>query len=321
MLTNMVLSRILLFLILIFGLSTWSCHSSGQADQGRYKSADPEQGQEDPLVIWYHSGEHRSTRSLRTVLKSDLITHVVIKYRHLSDGEWNEDPYVREAIEIVRRSNAKLIWARTMWPWYVVEDSRPQDLYDPSYYIRQIQNLRAEAAEMGADMVALDMEPYANSPMKVYFKGGDRIWLNAKQLRDIQDAVNRAIEVAGKVDIVFPAGSMNRSNPYNILARFGEIRVSEHTYYDNPSAIKNIKYPYEMFGVQLSTVKENEKQPHLPYYLVEEIFEKKYLWSGTKGLFIYTSSRSSFVVAKALAAYGQRLKDAASEKTERSSDH
>jgi len=260
-----------------------------------------------PMVVWCHSGEQHDLDALRTVLQSPLITHVLINYRHIDDGNWHENEYVKVAIDIVKASNAKLIWGRSLWPWYAIENSTTEDLYDPCYYVKQIETVRAEAAEIGACMTAMDTEPYANSPIKKYVKGEDRVYLIPRQLSMIQEAVQKATDKVGKVDIVFPAGSMVTVHIYNALSALGNNRVSEHTYYDNSDAIKNIKYPYEMFGVQLSITKEHEGYPSLPFYLPAEIFERRELWSGTKGLFIYTSNRDSLAVAEALVAYGQGL--------------
>ena len=118
-------------------------------------------------------------------------------------------------------------------------------------------------------------------------------------------AVRQALETAGKVDIIFPAGSMVEASPTNYLSRLGELRVSTHTYYDNLDAIKNIKYEYELFGVHLNTLKIREGMPSQVCYLPHEMFNQKELWGDKKGLWIYTSTQDSLAVAKALVEYGQ----------------
>lgn len=268
------------------------------------------QAREKPMIIWFHSGEQRSTLPLRTALSSGLITHVIVMYRNPADGPWYAERRVREAIKVVKKSDAKLIWGRTLWAWYKIENSRYSDLFDPSHYIREIQNVKAEAKAIGADFTALDTEPYGNSPMRPYMISSKRVFLSNKQHEQLKLVIKKVVRTTGKIDFIFPAGWWGypgHNHPYDILATLGKLRIAENTYYDNMRAINAIKYPYEIFGVHLNMVKKNEQNPHNTYFLPHEIFERSGLWASKKGIFIYTSSKKSLAVAKELVAYSKTL--------------
>jgi hypothetical protein len=134
-------------------------------------------------------------------------------------------------IEMVKKSDAKLIWCRDLWPYYANEKIKLADFFDPNYYIREVNYLRSEGKQMEADFVALDIEPYGYSPMKRYMKSKDYLTFQQRSLlhQVIQDAIKRV----GKVDFVLPAGVMDLRHPYNILSGLGENRITESTYYFN----------------------------------------------------------------------------------------
>jgi hypothetical protein len=284
--------------------------NSASADRNDTNDVVSTPPREKPIVIWYHSGEQKSTLPIRTALSSGLITHVFIKYRSRSDGPWYAERRVREAIEVVKKSDAKLIWGRTLWAWYKIENSRLGDLFDPDHYIREIRNVKAEAKAIGADFTALDTEAYGNSPMRPFLLSGKRVILNQEQHHRLQLVINEVIQKVGQVDFIAPAGYWGypgHNHPYDVLATLGILRIAENTYYDSPRQRNAIKYPYEIFGVYVNTTKKHDESPHNPYFLVSEIFERSKLWSNKKGLFLYTSVRYSQAVAEALVAYSKTI--------------
>ena len=269
-----------------------------------------ESSREPPIIIWFHNGENKSTEALKEALSSGLITHVIVNYRSRKDGAWNSKPWIREAVKIVKKSDAKLIWSRGLWAWYAVEDAKFEDMLNPLHYVREIKNVRAEAKEMGADFVALDIEPYANSPMRKHMLGKQRIKLNARQYQQLKVITKRVLRSVDKVDFIYPSGWWGfpgHNHPFDILAELGKIRICENTYYDNANSIRAVPYPYDIFGVHLNTIKYHERNPIDPFFLVPEIFERSQLWSHKKGLFIYTSKSSSLAVARELVAYSKTL--------------
>jgi len=266
------------------------------------------QAREKPMIIWFHSAYGNSLESLKTALSSGMISHVIVLYMHRKDRDWKANQKVRKAVEMVKNSDAKLIWCRDLWPYYAINDTKYEDLFNPLYYIQEIRHLRAEAKEMGADFVGLDTEPYGNSPMKLYLKGKDRIRLNYGKRQQIKLAIEKVVQEAGKIDFILPAGSGSTDHPHNIIANLGKIRIAESTYHANEEYIKKLQYPYEIFGVYLNTVKRNEQNPKAPFVLVREIFdERPYLWSNKKGLFLYTDRNRCLAVAKDLVAYAKTL--------------
>ena len=68
-----------------------------------------------------------------------------------------------------------------------------------------------------------------------------------------------------------------------------------------------MKFPYEIFGVYLNTIRKNEKNLKKPFYLVPAVFEKSHRWSSKKGVFLYPREKKALAVAKALKAYSDSL--------------
>jgi len=212
---------------------------------------------------------------------------------------------VYEAINIVKASGVKLIWSRPLWPLYGVEDSSAEDLFDPDYYIREIEVLRAEGQALGADFVALDAESYAHAPVNKYLRGRNR--LSAKQREQLEAAIDKAVSAVGKVDFVYPGGSIYSRHPANILGKLGRFRNSNLNYYKNEKRRRQMTYCYQIAGFHVNIIRENKKHPKLPYYFVSELFENSHLWSNKKGVFIYPHDRKGLAIAKELVAYSRKL--------------
>jgi hypothetical protein len=259
-----------------------------------------------PMIIWFHGSLANTTESLKIALSSGLITHVVVSCQHRYDTDWKDQRCVREAIEIVKKADAKLIWCRNLWPYYAIDDTKYENLFDPLYYIREISHLQAEAKEMGADFVAFDAEPYGNSPLQPYLKQPNK-WLSKREVERLKETIRKVVEKTGKVDFIWPAGWLNFDHAYVALAGLGENRVSECTFYDYAERLRALRQDYEIFGAYINTTKENKNNSKLPYFLPGEIFEKSELWSHKKGLFLYTDSSKSLAVAKGLAAFAKTL--------------
>jgi hypothetical protein len=262
----------------------------------------------EPIIIWHYSAYRDTLKSLELAISSDLITHVNVSgLLHRKDRNYKKNDKVLKAVKLIKDDNLKLIWTRWLWPGYAVEQVKTEDLFNPDYYIGEIRKLKAEAEEVGADFVALDTEPYAHCPLKLYMKGKKRLRLTVRQSEQLENAIQQTIQKTGKIDFIYPAGSNRIRHPYNVIAKLGKNRVSEHTFYDNKKWLRNVKYPYEIFGAYLNTTKKNKRYPHLPFYLPREIFEKSHLWSEKKGVFLYPREKKALAVAKELVAYSRTL--------------
>ncbi len=282
------------------------CSASDSDDKAKVQSHDVESAPSvtKPMIIWFHSGASNSPESLKLALSSGLITHVILLYMHRADADWKANTAVQKAIEIVKKSDAKLIWSRDLWPYYANAGIKLSDLFDPNYYIKEIRALRAEAKEIGAGFVSLDNEAYANSRMKHYLKG--RRKLSHEDLDKLRAAIDKTVATVGKVDFTMHAGWSSRPC-VAILAQLGRNRICEETYWLDEERYKAIKYPYEIFGVYVNTVRKRPGKPNAPYFLVSDIFERAWLWSDTKGLFLFTDSKNAMAVAKELLAYANNL--------------
>lgn len=303
-------STIIFMSLFIFASTILVNISYAEAASQEPNSPANESLREPPIIIWGRNGEGKSNEALKEALSSGLITHVFVSYRSRKDGAWNSKPWIREAIKIVKQSDAKLIWSRNLWAWYAVEGAKFEDMMNPFHYAKEIENVRAEAKEMGADFTALDVEPYANSPMRKYMLGKKRIKLSAKEYQQLKNVIKQVLRLVDKVDFIIPSGWWGYSghnHPFDIFAELGKIRVCTNTYYDNANSIKAVPYPYDIFGVHLNTIKYHERNPIDPHFLAPEIFERSQLWSHKKGLFIYTSIPKSLDVARELVAYSKTL--------------
>ena len=270
-----------------------------EAKEAQSSSPSPE-----PVVIWYHNVHRDPPVALETAISSGLITHVIVKCIHRNDFDYKKHPPTLAALKLAKNSDVTLIWSRPLWIMYDVANSRPDDLFDPAYYINEINMIRDEARAMGAQEVALDTEPYADSPLKKYLKG--KVSLTNQQIATLKSVVDQVIKTVGKVDYIYPAGSNQKHHPHNYISQLGASRIAEYTYYDNQKRLDKMRFAYEIFGAYVHTTKKNSKYPHLQYFLVPEIFENKAaLWSVKEGLFVYPMERHALAVAKEMVKFAQ----------------
>jgi hypothetical protein len=259
---------------------------------------------EPPIVIWHFNPGKDTLNSLRYALSSGIPTHVTLAVGSRASDNFGK-PVTREAVELAKAMKCKVVLIRYLWPSIEYEGRDSSVLFDSKYYITEIRRLRTEAKKLGVDLVGLDTEPYYKAVVKPYFKGGRK--LTNRQIQNLEDVVKTVISSEGQLDFIYPAGSVRRGHPYNILAKLGRNRISEHTYYDSKVNLKGINYPYEIFGVYINTSKQNKVHKHLPLYLVNEVFDKSHRWSGKRGLFLYSKEGNAEAVAKELLEYSRNL--------------
>ena len=289
-------------------MTVWACDKiAGDPNKAKQKSA-AQQPKEKPIVIWYYHSIWDTPKSLQIALSSGLVTHVTIAGTlHRKDRDYRKNRKTLDALKITKGFGAKVIWVRDLWPLYNIEDSRAEDLFDPNYYIQEIQILRSEANEVGADFVMLDTEPYGHATVKKYLHGQNR--LDYQKMQELHQAINKAIGSVGKVDFIRPGGGPRRGHPAQILARLGKYRFSgvarsgEALRHKPPYEV----YPYEIFSAYLNTVKKERKNPNFSYFRVPEIFQNSHIWSDRRGLFLYPRERNTMAVAKELVAFAKSL--------------
>ena len=271
-------------------------------------------GRTRPIIIWNHNIYKDSIDALETAVSTDLITHVNIKRLHrydcLIEKYAKYEDMVPKVIDLCKQNNVKVILTRTLWPSWRISHSNKNDLYQSEYYIREIEHLKNDANSLGADYIGLDIEPYAKSPLKKIIKKRN---YNRRDLEILKNAVRSAKKETGGVDFIYPAGSNLVHHPYNIISQLATYRISEHTYYDNKDGIKNVKYPFEIFGAFVKLEKENSYRKDLPFFLVEDIFDRSELWSDKKGVWLYKGSSTAkeknyaLKLAKRLEQYVKNL--------------
>lgn len=306
--TFIITSGVVLFMLTNFCASNTTSKESVQKNN----ETNSPQPKEKPIIIWFHNGVTDKTEALSTALSSGMITHVIIKYWHRAEVDWRKKKSVVKAIEIVKKSPAKLIWSRNLWPYWNQKDIRLEDFFNSNYYIREIRSIRSEAKQMGADFIALDVEAYGDSIMKRYLVGRNR--LTAAQRDELRDVVEEVVQAVGQVEFLYPGEHVRSKQPWNILCHLGKNRIAESTFYSDEERLKKVKSEYEIFGAYLNVVREHKKRPDLHYYLVPEIFEKSHRWSDKKGLFLYPKEKSALIVAKELLSYSESLPNMRSDK-------
>ena len=254
-----------------------------------------------PMIIWYHSTQGYSLESLQLALSSGLVSHVMVSHQHRQDAPLDQADEAKAAIEWIHAAGKKVIWTRTLWPYRPTETVKPATLFDPNYYINEIQILRQEAQTLKADYIALDTEPYGQSGMRASLKSDDP-WDSSLQVH-LSGVIQQVVQQAGAVDFILPGGSLRDDHPYNILARLGTYRISENTYYANDKIIRSIRYPYEIFGVYLKTQPQNQNYPDLTFYRVPDVFDQSQRWSKRRGVLLYTDKDHAEAVAHDLHTY------------------
>lgn len=279
-------------------------NNAGDPNQTVQKGKVP-QPNEPPIIIWYYHVHKDKPIVLETALSSGLITHAMVKTMHRKDRDYRKNAKALEAIKIAKNSDAKFIWSRPLWPLQNIKGSRAEDLFDPDYYIQEIDVLRAEANEVGADCVSLDVEAYNKVPVRKYTSG--KVKLNTEEIKRLNLVMDKVVESVGKIDFVYPGGWSRRTHPFNMLGKLAKYRITEETYYNSKKRLKAVNYPYEIFGAFVNTSRKNEIYPQWPLYLIPEIFENSHLWSNKKGLFLYPKDGNALAIAKELVAYSRKL--------------
>ncbi len=282
--------------------------SNGKGQHIETNKPYPHEKRQRPIIIWHHNLIRDTKESLKTALSSGLINHVSIgETLNRRDFDYRTNRLVaglpqdlvtskkvREAVAIVKRSGAKVIWMRWLWPGYEIEGIRFEDIFDPNYYIEEIRNIRAEAKSVGADFTAIDTEPYGYFPFKSEF----RKRCSDKDFNSIHQAVKDATNKSGQVDFVLPSYGPFKNHIYNALVELGKWKIAEHTYFDIPAKIKDKKRPYDVMGAYLDITKHNDKYPTAPCFTPREILERQDLWAHTKGLFIYPDDENIEKIAE-----------------------
>ena len=103
------------------------------------------------IVIWnFHVGRD-SQKSLSDAVETNFITHASLYISNRWTGlllKKNENrEKLKWAIEMCRTHGIKTILVRNLWPTYSVPGADETIIFDPSYYIMEIQNLRKEGEQ------------------------------------------------------------------------------------------------------------------------------------------------------------------------------
>jgi len=254
------------------------------------------------IMIWFYNALDNPTY-LKNIIDSGLVTHIMVHAMHRNDLDERYKLNVLNAVDMIKNSNVKIIWSRDLWPYYNQTGTELEDFFNSSYYAREIKLLKQEARAQGIDLVSLDTEPYGDSSIKQYLKNSG-FTLTEEQRGNLTNAIKTAVSAEGKVDFIYPAGSLTMSHPYNELAKLGSLTMAENTYYDKEM---NIPYSYELFGAFVNS-EYGDYLPEHPYYTIETIFNKSYRWKNKMGLWFYPKTENVVRISEQLLAYSNTIK-------------
>jgi hypothetical protein len=256
-------------------------------------------------AIWSFSGWRDEAESVETALASGLITHVAVLVGSRETSDTLRKPQTQAAIAVAKAAGVKLILVRFLWRTQPKDGFGVQTLTDPAHYVREINLLRDEAAEIGASLVGFDTEAYGPTAITEHMR---KRTFTKEHYDGIAATIAAVVEQVGQVDFILPAGSSKANHPYMAIARFGKQRISEGTYYDRTDYPdwSWIKYPYEIPGLYVNVEKENATNPHLRYYLPSEVFgSKAHIWQSKQGLFIWPREGRASEVAGLLLDFSK----------------
>ena len=238
-----------------------------------------------PMIVWFHNIATTKPKVLEKAISNGIVSHVLLLYLHPLDAPLKGPALVkvREAVEVCKKYKTKIIWCRTLWPTYKVEDIRKDSFFSPNYYITAIEQVKLEAKNIEADFTAIDTEPYGYFPFKSEFR---KAWSD-KDFNAVVQAIKEATAKEGQVDFVLPSYGPFKNHIYNALVELGKWKIAEHTYFDIPAKIKDKKRPYDVLGAYVNISKKNVKVPSAPFFTPEEILQRQELWARKKGLMLY----------------------------------
>jgi hypothetical protein len=270
------------------------CCASGQLSSAK----EPNQP-DKPMIIWFHNAASTDADTLIKVVKSGIVSDVIIAYFNPYDDSFGKFKGVRDAVKICKDNNVSVIWCRGLWPSYDVNWFKEELLYDHNYYENMIDTIRKEAVALGAEKTAIDTEAYVYFPFKKQLMGKP---LEKDMFDKMLNAVNEAVKVKGQLDFVLPTFSSQQYSCYNTLVNLGKYKIAEHTYYNVPSPPRDKKIPYDIFGAYVSVTPQNEKYPDAPYFTIRQILERQDLWSDKKGLMLFPRETQIAEVVEDLAS-------------------
>lgn len=288
------LSTIIVGIILCGVMSFWFIESSQADSNSIVNNSSSPQRQSMPMIMWWA----RSTDGFeiaRLALSSGFFSHVMIANAHKAAGlDSQTKPDIKKIIEFCKQKDIKVVWMRWLYPGggpgHKIGGFTLKNAYSADYYISQIKNLRKEADELGIELLSFDVEPYGSCPL-MPLKSRK---LSKAEFEAMNNAINTAIEIAGKVDFVLPSSGESKRHFWNCTRRLGKLTISEYTYYDIPSThTKRMeeKRPHDIVGIFVDVRKENPYNKRLPLFTPREILERQDLWAHNKGLLIYTANK------------------------------
>ena len=256
-------------------------------------------------VAWGYSGARDEDRSLEVALSSKRISRVIffVGNRYTSDTlGYKSTARAWDVAVSYRRHGVLPVILRGLWRTQPHGAETDVDiLTDPSFYMREIKALRAEARSLGGSLCGFDTEGHGPTPIGDLFREKKH---SRPLFLQIEAAVLAAVAEVGPVDYVFPAGSFRRDHPYAALANIGKLRIADGTYWDRDPQ-PEIPYTYHLRGMYANTSKTHERHATLEYYLPSEIFGvHRELWHANGGgLFIWPRENRALPIARYLKTW------------------
>ena len=256
------------------------------------KDKDAPQPSPEPVpVIWPYRCRHDTLESVQTAWDSGLITAVAIFGGNRITSSTLYTTSTKQTCRWCREHGVPMILIRGLFPVRRNTNTTTGALVDPEFYKQEVLILQREASNLGAAWCGFDTEPYGDTPIRNYIKGGSYY---SRTQEALIAAIEDAVGDVGPIDYVLPAGANNPEHPYRALAGLGGEVITEHSYYrDAPS----VTYPWDIPGMFVDVVDDGNR------YTVAEVFgSHAHLWADT-GVFLW--QENALAVARALKELGR----------------
>ena len=242
-------------------------------------------------VYWYHRLDPKYSESLKTVLKSGLVTDVIIRTRGHGDPPDDALEQAKPLAEMIRAAGKRALWSRWLWAnWGGIPNHAVELAQSPAWINDQILRLNGEARTLGARSV-VDVEPYKHSPLRPYrWNVLPKEWV----------APVLAAPLA-RADFVQPASfSPDRDGItfYGLYSTLGQSRIAAFYWKDGVEKALDPRTAYEVYGACLGRQKKPQAWDDVADLIASRV------WQYAQGLFLYPLPNDTLRAAQQLVKCG-----------------
>lgn len=236
------------------------------------------------MFIWTMRGSSGVSRAVETMCKKPRIDNLYVAIFAGYAGNVHSDTIgnleTRSAIDICRQYGVPVILFRLLFDPSVAEIARLEDM---GHYIERIGLLKDEIARLGIEYCGFETEAYGE-PLSGYMRG-ERFTEN--DYLQTLDHARTAVKEVGRVWAITPAGTYRGApwHPYMAMAaELGYHQIGQGTYYDDPKAISEIAYPYDIAGMSVSARKSKPNSSRVFFTPRDVLVDRTEVWKDRAGV-------------------------------------